>query len=160
MNCFNARNDFVSLWQKTLSPSRRAELLSHLQGCPSCDRSFQAFALTAPVLYSLSEPDSELEPTRSGNHRQPRSLGDLSMTHFPLLSSRLSHLVSALVVAAAAVLAVYFAVPSRTTFEDVIASDNVNAEISSYPVMDGLLAQESATPVIITTSTEVTDNYH
>ncbi len=82
------------------------------------------------------------------------------MTHFPLLSSRLSHLVSALVVAAAAVLAVYFAVPSRTTFEDVIASDNVNAEISSYPVMDGLLAQESATPVIITTSTEVTDNYH
>lgn len=51
MNCFEARQDFVSFWQSALDGERRRELLAHLKGCAKCDRAFRAFALTAPMLH-------------------------------------------------------------------------------------------------------------
>jgi hypothetical protein len=51
MNCFEARQDFVSFWQSALDSERRRELLAHLKGCAKCDRAFRAFALTAPMLH-------------------------------------------------------------------------------------------------------------
>src|SRR5260221_12765299 len=54
MNCFEARQDFVSFWQSALESERRRELLAHLKGCSKCDRAFRAFALTAPMLHSGS----------------------------------------------------------------------------------------------------------
>ncbi len=52
MNCFEARQDFVGFWQRSLDGERRRELLAHLAGCAKCDRAFRAFALTAPMLHS------------------------------------------------------------------------------------------------------------
>ncbi len=52
MNCFEARQDFVSFWRGALDGERRRDLLAHLKGCAKCDRAFRAFALTAPMLHS------------------------------------------------------------------------------------------------------------
>jgi len=52
MNCFEARQDFVGFWQGMLDGDQRRELLTHLRGCPKCDRAFRAFALTAPMLHA------------------------------------------------------------------------------------------------------------
>jgi Putative zinc-finger len=52
MNCFEARQDFVSFWRGALDGERRRELLAHLMGCAKCDRAFRTFALTAPMLHS------------------------------------------------------------------------------------------------------------
>lgn len=52
MNCFEARQDFVGFWRRTLDEERRRALLAHLKGCLKCDRAFRAFALTAPMLHS------------------------------------------------------------------------------------------------------------
>src|SRR5690349_8984757 len=86
MNCFEARNDFVAFWQKTLVGERRAQLLLHLRGCTACDRSFRSFALTAPVLYSASEPEWEAQaaPPTINARRLDRSSTQ------PLIESRLA----------------------------------------------------------------------
>jgi hypothetical protein len=158
MNCFKARNDFVSLWRQTLNPQRRLALLSHLRDCPGCNRSFRAFALTAPVLYSASEPESGAGLGKSANDGHSELSGTWSFTHFPAPVSGLGRLLPPLVMTAAALIAVYFAVSSRITFEDAIASDNANAELTSYAGVESLFVQESATPDTVTTSTEVTEN--
>jgi hypothetical protein len=54
MNCFEARQDFVGFWRRTLDDERRRALLAHLKECVKCDRAFRAFALTAPMLHSGS----------------------------------------------------------------------------------------------------------
>ncbi|MDO8432942.1 MAG: hypothetical protein Q7S58_11095 [Candidatus Binatus sp.] len=77
MNCFETRNEFPALWRKTASAERRAELLAHLAGCAKCDRAFRAFALTAPVLHSDSEP-----PAASA--RSPGDRRDFSAFDRPL----------------------------------------------------------------------------
>ncbi len=58
MNCFEARQEFGEFWRGALAAERRAELLAHLKSCAGCDHAFRAFALTAPVLHSESEPAS------------------------------------------------------------------------------------------------------
>jgi hypothetical protein len=57
-------------------------------------------------------------------------------------SHALSRVLPALVMAAAATIAIYFAVPPRTTFEDAIAAENSNAEVASYPTTDSIFGQE------------------
>lgn len=57
MNCFETRQEYPALWRKTATDERRAELLAHLKSCSKCDHAFRVFALTAPVLYSATEPE-------------------------------------------------------------------------------------------------------
>ncbi len=144
MNCLEARKAFVGFWQKTLAGQPRAALLLHLRGCSSCDRSFRAFALTAPVLYSAGEPDSQspAAPTMApdGAHfDSPRA--PLVVEYLPTLW-RANRLLPAFLMAAAAVLALYFAVPSRMTFEDAIAAESPSVEVASLPATDSLFGQE------------------
>lgn len=55
MNCFEARQEFVSFWRGAIGSERRGVLLAHLKGCSKCDRAFRAFALTAPMLHPRDE---------------------------------------------------------------------------------------------------------
>jgi hypothetical protein len=144
MNCFEARSDFVAFWQKTLAHERRTQLLMHLRGCATCDRSFRTFALTAPVLYSATEPDLS-----SGAARQiGLNVNGFDVSSAPSSVERrsnvrtLNRLLPAFVMAAAAVVAVYFAAPPHITFEDAIAADNSNTEVASYPSTDNFFGQE------------------
>jgi hypothetical protein len=147
MNCFEARSDFVAFWQKTLTHERRAQLLMHLRECVTCDRSFRTFALTAPVLYSATEPYSSsgaawqigLNVKRFDRPGAPSSVGGRSNAR------TLSRLLPAFVMAAAAMIALYFAVPPHMTFEDAIATDNSNIEVTSYPSTDSFFGQELMT---------------
>jgi len=144
MNCFEARNDFVAFWQKTLADQHRAQLLAHLRGCATCDRSFRTFALTAPVLYSATEPDWSSGPSR------PIGLdaGRFDLSTAPTIGEdqpivrTLDRALLGFVMAAAAAIALYFAAPPRMTFEDAIAADTSNVEIASYPSTDSLFGQE------------------
>src|SRR5262249_31874107 len=105
MNCFEARNDFVGFWQKALSSDRRAEMLAHLQQCAGCDHSFRSFALTAPVLYSASEPrwTSEVAQPISRRSVEFEFPGEARVVERRSLASRWNRLLPALVMAAAAV---------------------------------------------------------
>jgi len=144
MNCFEAKNDFVAFWRKALAENRRAELLAHLQRCPTCDRSFRAFALTAPVLYSAAEPEWDSEPARPTGIKidsfdrptKPSVVEDRP----PI--PRINRVLSAFLVAAAATIAIYVAAQPPVTFEDAIAADTSNAEVVSYPLADSFFGQE------------------
>jgi hypothetical protein len=153
MNCFEAKNNFIAFWQKKLSHQRQAQLLAHLRTCATCDRSFRVFALTAPVLYSATEPDSTADATRprspeTGEFNLP---GNSSSTPNWSLVRRLNRILAAFVMAAAAAIVLYFTAPPHMTFEDAIAADNSNAEVASYPSTDSLfgqalMAQDTASP--------------
>jgi hypothetical protein len=141
MNCFEAKNDFIGLWQKTLVRDRRAEVLTHLALCSTCDHSFRVFALTAPVLYSPSEPDrrSAAPLIRTGESGF-KLLVPAPVAHRPRVRA-LNTVLPGLVTAAAALIAFYFAGPAMT-FEDAIAAENSNAELASYPPNDSVFGQE------------------
>jgi hypothetical protein len=144
MNCFEARNDFVAFWQRILASERRVQLVTHLHGCPACDRSFRLFALTAPVLYSGTEPDwssAQRRPVRPNAEgfdlsSAPRIVGHRSIVR------RLNGVLPAFVMATAAAIALYFSAPPRMTFEDAFGGDNSNAEVESYPSTDSFFVQE------------------
>lgn len=140
MNCFDARNLFITFWQKALADERRTQLLAHLRGCAACDRSFRVFALTAPVLYSATEPDGNVAPVRS-MVREASGFELLSAKRPPIVE-RFNRILPAFVMAAAAVIALYFAVPPRMTFEDAIGADNSNADVATSPSTDSWLSQE------------------
>jgi hypothetical protein len=144
MNCFEARNDFVAFWQKTLAGERRTRLLTHLCGCAACDRSFRVFALTASVLYSAIEPDwSSAYPRIIGLNAGEFDLSSaLSITGRRPVVRKLNGVLPAFVMAAAAAIALYLSLPPRMTFEDAIAGDNSNAEVASYPSADSFFGQE------------------
>jgi predicted anti-sigma-YlaC factor YlaD len=145
MNCFEARNDFVAFWQKSLSDGRRAQLLMHLRGCAACDRSFRNFALTAPVLYSAKEPEwaaQPVDPVFMGAQHLAAPGRSLVVHESRPAISYLNRVLPALVTAAAAVIALYLAVPPRITFEDAIAADNSSTEVATYPATDSILGQE------------------
>jgi hypothetical protein len=73
MNCFETRQEFSSLWRKSLALDRRADLLAHLKECEKCDHAFRVFALTAPVLHG----DVERQATRASRPaRREFSLAD------------------------------------------------------------------------------------
>jgi hypothetical protein len=137
MNCFEAKNDFVAFWQKTIAGERKAQLLAHLSRCEICDRAFRIFALTAPILYSQTEPDwSSSQVERVTNEFRPPVIG-IRPTVWGL-----KKVLPAFVMAAAAVIALYFAAPPQMTFEDAIAADNATAEAASYPATDSIFGQE------------------
>jgi hypothetical protein len=77
MNCFEARQDFVSFWQSALDGERRRELLAHLKGCARCDRAFRAFALTAPMLHlrdaAVAGEDRISAPPHTAPQHVPRA---------------------------------------------------------------------------------------
>jgi hypothetical protein len=144
MNCFEARNHFVAFWQKTLADERRAQLLTHLRRCAACDHSFRIFALTAPVLYSATEPDwssGSIQPIgRDASGFHPSSDPSIA-EHRPIVLT-LNKILPVLAMAAAATIALYFAAPPRVTFEDAIVADNSNVELASYPSTDNFFGQE------------------
>lgn len=70
MNCFEARQEFVTFWQGKISAEQRQLLAHHLGECTRCDRAFRAFALTAPALHSESEPPEILRRTDRRQSRQ------------------------------------------------------------------------------------------
>ncbi|MBV8358246.1 MAG: hypothetical protein JO189_09970, partial [Deltaproteobacteria bacterium] len=144
MNCFEARSDFVAFWQKTLAHERQGQLLMHLRGCATCDRSFRTFALTAPVLYSATEPDPNPQAARQIGLNVNGSNLSSSASNTELRSNAwtLNRFLPAFVMAAAAAIALYFAVPPHMTFEDAIATDNSNTEVASYPLTDSFFGQE------------------
>ena len=143
MNCFEVRNDFVAFWQKKLADDRRAQLLAHLRRCASCDRSFQSFALTAPLLYSASEPGRDPVLTGATSLRAaPLDELHRSRVEYRRPFRRFSGALPAFVMAAAAVIALYFAAPAPVTFEDAIAADNPNVEVAANPSTDSLFGQE------------------
>jgi len=73
MNCFETRQEFSSLWRKSLALDRRADLLAHLKECEKCDHAFRVFALTAPVLHG----EVERQATRASRPaRREFSLAD------------------------------------------------------------------------------------
>ena len=144
MNCFEARYLFVAFWQKRLDDERKAQLTSHLSRCRPCDRSFRAFALTAPTLHSVREPDWSREPASPAalSTEKPSSQAHPLEKSYPA-GWQLSSLLSAFVLAAAAAVLVYLAVPSRMTFEDAIAVDNnVDTSGANYSSMDSFVGQE------------------
>jgi hypothetical protein len=144
MNCFEARNLFVAFWQKSLSDECLAQLTSHLGGCHACDRSFRAFALTAPVLYSARVPDWSWEQVRPASLATNKS--SPSQVHSPEedygTSWTLNRFLPAFLLAAAAALVIYLAAPSPMTFEDAIAADSVDPNGASYSSVDSFLGQE------------------
>ena len=144
MNCFEARTDFVAFWQKTLAAERRAQLLTHLRRCTTCDHSFRMFALTAPVLYSATEPDSRLSPARPIGFDTDRigASGNPPMAEHRSIVRTLNRVLPAIAMAAAAAIALYFAAPPHMTFEDAIAGDNSSVELASYPSTDSFFGQE------------------
>lgn len=76
MNCFEARQDFVSFWRSMLDGERRRALLAHLKGCSKCDRAFRAFALTAPMLHSEGGASAHAAPqdgSYTASHVAPRN---------------------------------------------------------------------------------------
>jgi hypothetical protein len=76
MNCFEARQDFVSFWRGALAGERRSDLLAHLKGCAKCDRAFRTFTLTAPMLHSGGA--AATEPTSGAPHRAPYAAPQVS----------------------------------------------------------------------------------
>jgi hypothetical protein len=143
MNCFEARNDFVGFWRRMLAGERRQELMAHLSECARCDRSFRSFALSAPVLYSNSEPERRggsratvLHPVRMRGARVERNLSGGRRV------SGWSSGALAVLVAAAAAAAAYVAVTPRVTFEDAIAADNSSPSVASYNSTDNAFGQE------------------
>jgi hypothetical protein len=149
MNCFEARNDFIAFWQKTLLPDRQVQLLAHLRECSGCDYSFRVFALTAPLLYSQVEPargqatdgvsaglpNRMATPLRAGESSGPRA----DKRH--LIVRVMSRAIAASALAAAAALALYFAAPPQMTFEDAIGSDYSNVEPANYPSVDSFFGK-------------------
>jgi hypothetical protein len=147
MNCFETRNDFVAFWQNTISLERREQLLAHLKGCASCDHAFRAFALTAPVLYSASEPPRSLS-SYSRSAPNPATSLSRDRAHSPVVRT-ISRMAAVFSMAAAAAVALYFAAPPHMTFEDAIGADNPTVEMASYPSTDSffgkaLLAEDTS----------------
>lgn len=150
MNCFEARNDFVAFWQRTLLPDRQIQLLAHLRECSGCDHSFRVFALTAPLLYSRVEPargqaiDGVTAGLQANRMATPLRAGESSgppADKRHLIVRVMSRAIPASALAAAAAVALYFAAPPRMTFEDAIGSDYSNVEPASYPSVDSFFGK-------------------
>lgn len=64
MNCLETRREFAAFWCRTMPSADRARFVEHLKGCAQCDRAFRAFALSAPVVHSDTQPDDLAAATR------------------------------------------------------------------------------------------------
>ena len=123
INCFEARQEFPAFWRQDLSAERRSALVKHLAGCQKCDRAFRNFAVSAPVLHSLTEPERRLPADRSGPRgAQSRRSPGVSRSEFQ--PRRAMAMSAAAMVLIAASLAAYF---SATTPVDTL-SDELTAD--------------------------------
>jgi hypothetical protein len=177
MNCFEARQDFVSFWQSALESERRRELLAHLKGCAKCDRAFRAFALTAPMLHSGSVAAAAAPAPASGAppHIAPQEVPHLAApidmngvrsadanraaeilqraSVYRLADRRPSRqwrdAAAGLSAVAAAVLLAYFSIaaPSQSFDELVSTSDSIS-ETAAQPDTDFLGQQIPSMPAV------------
>jgi anti-sigma factor RsiW len=136
MNCFEARKEFISFWRRTMPEDERVRFSAHLNECGRCDRSFRVFALTAPALHSETEPEGDSAAYRPMAAARPAVRRDAPE------ESAWRVMTAALAMAAAAAIAVYVAIPSRTTFMDAIAVENPNVDQVSYTAADSVFGQE------------------
>lgn len=145
MNCFEARQEFVTFWRRMMPQERRADFSAHLHACPHCDRSFRVFALSAPVLHSDAEPEPGVSPARmSGLHSvaAPAFGRDLS-AGTRVVARPWRAMGVAFAMTAAAGLALFVAVGSpREGFEDAIAGEDPNVELTVYTPAANLLGQD------------------
>ena len=170
MNCFETRKEFVSFWRGALDGERRQILLSHLKGCPKCDRAFRAFALTAPMLHARGEaaeaiagatPDSapqnidrliDMKGTRHANaQRAAEILHRASVYRIP--QRRPMHqwreAAAALSAVAAAVLVIYFSVAAPPmSFDDVLTPPDSVSETAPQSGTDFLGQQIPSMPAV------------
>jgi len=178
MNCFEARQGFVSFWQRSLEGERRRELLAHLKGCSKCDRAFRAFALTAPMLHSGSA--AAVAPSRGvACHESPQRVPqDVPRLELPLdmnglrsadakraaeilrrasvyrlsdrrPSHRWREAAAGLSAVAAAVLLAYFSVATPSqSFDDALASSDAISETAAQPETDFLGQQIPTIPTV------------
>jgi hypothetical protein len=130
MNCFEARKEFVSFWRCLMPPERRSLFVEHLRNCTQCDHSFRIFALTAPVLHSEAEP--ERDESRPSGHLEITSNSQGRQRSESRNSARLGAIGLSVGMAAAAAIAIYFAVAPHLSFEDAIADENPNVQLAFY----------------------------
>ena len=168
MNCFDARQDFVGFWQRSLEGERRRELLAHLKGCSKCDRAFRAFVLTAPMLHSGSAAAVALSRGAASNESPQTMPQDISRLVLPVdmnglrsadtkrgaeilrrasvyrlsdrrPSRRWREAAAGLSAVAAAVLLAYFSVVTPSqSFDDALASSDSISETAAQPDADFL----------------------
>lgn len=55
LRCEEVRDRFSALWEKELDPSEEAEVRSHVELCPECEREYAQFDKTLLMLHSVEE---------------------------------------------------------------------------------------------------------
>ena len=170
MNCFETRKEFVSFWLGALDGERRQMLLSHLKGCPKCDRAFRAFALTAPMLHARGEaaeatgggtPDRvsqnidrhiDVKGARRTDARRAAEILHRASV-YPIERRRPIHqwreAAAALSAMAAAVLVIYFSLAApRMSFDDVLTPPDSVSETAPQSGTDFLGQQIPSMPAV------------
>lgn len=146
MNCLEARNEFAAFWRREMPLDVRAALATHLRECARCDHSFRVFALSAPVLHSAIEPEMGVEARRTGGLHTvaiPARREASAVRSKAAVRVRWRGAGVGLVMAAAALLAIYVSTAQPDTFEDALAGDNnPQVETISYTPAVNLFGQE------------------
>jgi hypothetical protein len=170
MNCFETRQEFVSFWRGALDGERRQNLLSHLKGCPKCDRAFRAFALTAPMLHPRGEaadaivratpdtaPQSIDRPINMNGARRADAQRAAEILHrasvYRIAQRRPMHqwreAVAAFSAVAAAVLVIYFSLATPPmSFDDVLTPPDSVSETVPQSNTDFLGQQMPSMPAV------------
>jgi hypothetical protein len=178
MNCFEARQDFVSFWRSALEGERRRELLAHLKGCLKCDRAFRTFALTAPMLHSGGVAKTEPSIGAASHDAPQRMRQDGPHLGFPIEMNGLRRAdahraaeilrrasvyrladrrpsrhwresAAGLSAVVAAVLLLYFSVAVPSqTFDDALSSSDSISETTAQPDTDFLGQQIPSLPAV------------
>ncbi|HTT76319.1 MAG TPA: hypothetical protein VMF50_10120 [Candidatus Binataceae bacterium] len=145
MNCFEARKEFGAFWRRTLEPEARAAFNRHLSVCDKCDRSFRAFALTAPVLHSECEPEPHAGIS-GGVRLAVRPLaayrGPKRTVGIPAWRAVAAAAILLLVSGAAAGMAAWTAVPAPQNVMEAIAGDDPAVEPVSYTPAVSIFSQD------------------
>ena len=133
INCFEARQEFPAFWRRELASEQRSALVEHLAGCAKCDRAFRNFAVSAPVLHSVSEPPrrTRAEPPVNRDSHARRSGGVGRGEFVPRRGLAMS---AAAMVLIAASLAAYLSVTAPV--------DPLNDELSADPIAAQLLGPD------------------
>ena len=144
MNCFGARQGFVSFWQRTMPADQRAGFVAHLQSCQRCDRSFRIFALTAPVLHASGDP---MVTTSRAISTRPKVLGTVRATRTATgARKRVLWAAGGVGAVAAAIMAAYVASARPSTayaLEQSIIGDDSGLELTSFTSGGELFGQDS-----------------
>ena len=167
MNCFEARQEFVSFWRGELDAERRRLLLAHLAQCARCDKAFRAFALTAPLLHARAEAASATATNRgapASPAAAPVRLDALRRTDPRRTAEILRHAsayrrtdgrsnyhwreaVAGLSAVAAAVLLMYFSIAAPVqSFDEAVSNSDLISQTAVQPDNDPLGQQIPSLP--------------